>query len=330
MGRWDKLQGALIRGRRCAIARPEPPPGGAGPVWCDDLIAALAFADTKPGNEIPRLIDGNAPIALACIRKLPIGQGPQRPRQRQVLGSEFLRARESPRRVRAPVGSRLITPHLRMRQPQTRLRIIRVQLQREAERPFRRGQVPTLQRIAAFGVRVECAEHVGTHDVRPTVLDASAPQENRVGELAEFCGEIPAVLGNAHRVVAQLLSAVAEIVQCRGDLSRVSDVHDVAPDQHAGAELLGELLSAVERHGLVAELRAGIVHLQRVRQAHVGPAPECLRQQQLTLIAVHQRRRCSTAMTERDHDVQRGIERAGREFGQYDRPHGGQRDDCYR
>src|SRR2546423_1020954 len=76
MGRWDEIQGTLIRGRRCAIARPEPPPGGARRIRFDDLIAALTFAETKPRNEIPRLVVRNAPIALACIGKLLIGQGP--------------------------------------------------------------------------------------------------------------------------------------------------------------------------------------------------------------------------------------------------------------
>ena len=92
MGRRHELQRALVRRRRCAIARPESTARWARYVGFDSRISTLALTQTEPGNEIPRLIDDHLPIALARIGKLSVGQRPQGPRQRQVLGSEFLRA----------------------------------------------------------------------------------------------------------------------------------------------------------------------------------------------------------------------------------------------
>src|SRR5438874_11544649 len=90
MRRWDELQGALVCRRRRPIAGPKPPAGGARPICFHGGVAALALAEAIPRNEVPGLGDGDATIALARIRKLSIGERPQRPCERQVRGSESL------------------------------------------------------------------------------------------------------------------------------------------------------------------------------------------------------------------------------------------------
>ena len=106
-----------------------------------------------------------------------------------------------------------------------------------------------------------------------------------------------------------------QVVQRGRDLNRIPNRRDVAPHEHPRADVPGKILGLVERHRLVAATHSRVVYPERIRQSNIRPAPESLREQQLTLVAADECRRGTAPMPERHHDKQRRVERASPELG---------------
>ncbi len=145
-------------------------------------------------------------------------------------------------------------------------------VERRAERLLGRRQVPARQRIATVRVRIKGGQHFRPHDIGSRMPGSCAPEQNGVGELAEFGLEVLAIFGDSNRMVAQLPPAAAQIIQSGRYLDGVADVDHVAPHQHAGTKVSGETLCPIQGHRQVPASSARIVQLQRICQTHVGPS----------------------------------------------------------
>ena len=201
------------------------------------------------------------------------------------------------------------------------MRVGGIILQRRMKGPLGGGEIPARQRFSALGIRVEGCQHVSADDVRPQALGIDPAEQNGIGELAKLRLELLSILVNAHGVIADRLAPAPQVVECRGDLNGVAHRGHIAPHEHACTHIAGEPPRFVERHRLITVPHPRVVYPQRIGQAHIRPAPERLREEQLALIAVDQGWCRAAAVAERDHDVQRRVQLCCGNPGKHDHAH---------